>query len=75
MAESSIFVIFPAAVKFMGRRRIYEHTFAGIRESGHLYVIGCFAGKDSHAPTNYSGIGELTREKNDLLVRNVGRGL
>lgn len=75
MAESNIFVIFRDAVKFMGRRRICEHTFAGIRASGHLYVIGCFAAKDSRAPTNYRGIGEPTRAKNDFLVRSVGRGL
>ena len=75
MAESNIFAIFLAAVKFMERRRICEHTFAGIRASDHLYATGCFVGKDLHVPTNCSGIGEHTLEKNDLLVRNVGRGL
>ena len=75
MAENNISVIFLAVVRFTGKRRIYEHIFAGTLASGHLYAIGYFAEKGLLALMSYNGIEELTRVKSDLRVQSAGSGL
>lgn len=68
-----IVVIFRDVEKFTAKLLIWKLIYAGIRGNDHLFVIGCFAGKDLRGQTNCNVTYELTRERKGLLARFVTR--
>ena len=71
--ESSIFVIFLAATKFMENHLISDLICYGIVMKNHLFAIGYLVEKNSQDQMNFKGIEELTLERKGLHVANATR--
>lgn len=59
--RNNIFAILKVVEKYMGKHLIFEHTFGGILEKGHLYAIGSSVGKDLQGVMNCKDIDEPTQ--------------
>ena len=73
LERNNTFVTSPVAIRFTEKRLISELIYVGIAEKGRLFAIGFFAEKGSRDLTNYKGIVELIREKNDSCAQNATR--